>query len=38
MQVPTLLLVSMVALLTAMVRPYGDANYGPFIHRLEIRR
>ena len=37
MQVPvTLLLVSMVALLTAMVRPYGDANYGPFIHRLEI--
>ena len=37
MQVPvTLLLVSLVVLLTAMVRPYGDANWGPVFLRLEI--
>ena len=37
MQVPvTLLLVSLVVLLTAMVRPYGNANWGPTFQRLEI--
>jgi hypothetical protein len=37
MQVPvTLLLVSLVVLLTAMVRPYGDANWGPTFQQLEI--
>ena len=37
MQVPvTLLLVSLVVLLTAIVQPYGNANWGPAFHRLEI--
>ena len=32
----TLLLVSLVVILTAIVRPYGDANWGPVFLRLEI--